>query len=120
MSKAVLDVFAPLTLLNQEDGAERVVPLLAETAISTVNLAEVTARLALAGMPEAAIRETPEPVPFDDEQAVQVGLFAPETKVSGLSLGDRACVSSSPSFWMRPPSRQITRRWALSVGRPSI
>lgn len=83
MSKAVLDVFAPLTLLNQEDGAEHVVPLLAETAISTVNLAEVTARLALAGMPEAAIRETPEPVPFDDEQAVQVGLFAPETKVSG-------------------------------------
>lgn len=48
-------------------------------------------------MPEAAIRETLallplEPVPFDDEQAVQVGLLAPATRASGLSLGDRACL----------------------------
>jgi len=97
VSKAVLDASALLALLNQEEGAERVAPLLADAAISTVNLAEVTTRLALAGMPEAAIRETLallplESVPFDSEQAVQVGLLAPATRASGLSLGDRACL----------------------------
>ncbi|HWQ68989.1 MAG TPA: type II toxin-antitoxin system VapC family toxin [Patescibacteria group bacterium] len=97
MSKAVLDASALLALLNQEEGAERVAPFLADTVISTVNLAEVVTRLALAGMPETAIRETLaflplESVPFDVGQAIEVGLLAPTTKPSGLSLGDRACL----------------------------
>ncbi|MDE2058165.1 MAG: hypothetical protein KGL31_12530 [candidate division NC10 bacterium] len=87
-SKAVFDASALLALWNQEDGAEGVVPLLADAAISAVNLVEAAARLALAGIPEAAIRETPallplEPVPFDDEQAVQVGLLVQATRASG-------------------------------------
>ncbi len=97
MSKAVLDASALLALLNQEEGAERVAPFLSDAVISTVNLAEVVTRLALAGMPETAIRETLaflplESVPFDVGQAVEVGLLAPTTKPSGLSLSDRACL----------------------------
>ncbi len=97
MSKAVLDASALLALLNQEEGAERVAPFLSDAVISTVNLAEVVTRLALAGMPETAIRETLaflplESVPFDVGQAIEVGLLAPTTKPSGLSPGDRACL----------------------------
>lgn len=97
MSRVVLDASALLALLNQEEGAERVAPFLADAVISTVNLAEVVTRLALAGMPETAIRETLallplESVPFDVGQAIEVGLLAPMTKPSGLSLGDRACL----------------------------
>ncbi|PTL36791.1 VapC toxin family PIN domain ribonuclease [Candidatus Methylomirabilis limnetica] len=97
MSRVVLDASAILTLLNQEEGAERVAPFLADAVISTVNLAEVVTRLALAGMPETAIREALallplESVPFDVGQAIDVGLLAPTTKLSGLSLGDRACL----------------------------
>lgn len=97
MSRAVLDASAILALLNQEEGAERVAPFLADAVILTVNLAEVVTRLALAGMPETAIREALallplESVPFDVGQAIEVGLLAPTTRPSGLSLGDRACL----------------------------
>lgn len=97
MSRVVLDASAILALLNQEEGAERVAPFLADAVISTVNLAEVVTRLALAGMPETAIREALallplESVPFDVGQAIEVGLLAPTTKPPGLSLGDRACL----------------------------
>lgn len=97
MSRVVLDASALLALLNQEDGAERVAPLLADAVISTVNLAEVVTRLAIAGMPEAAIRDTLallplESVPLDVEDAIDLGLLAPVTRSSGLSLGDRACL----------------------------
>lgn len=97
MSRVVLDASALLALLNQEDGAERVAPFVADAVISTVNLAEVVTRLALAGMPETAIRETLallplESVPFDVGQAIEVGLLAPTTKPSGLSAGDRVCL----------------------------
>lgn len=97
MSRVVLDASALLALLNQEEGAERVAPFLADAVISTVNLAEVVTRMALAGMPETAIREALallplESVPFDVGQAIEVGLLAPTTRPSGLSLGDRACL----------------------------
>ncbi|MCZ7625701.1 MAG: VapC toxin family PIN domain ribonuclease [Candidatus Methylomirabilota bacterium] len=97
MSRAVLDASALLALLNQEVGAEKVAPFLADAAISTVNLAEVVTRLALAGMPESAIREVLNVLPletvlFDVEQSIEVGLLAPATRPSGLSLGDRVCL----------------------------
>ncbi len=97
MSRAVLDASALLALLNQEAGAERVAHFLTDAVISTVTLAEVVTRLALAGMPESAIREAldllpVESVPFDAESGIEVGLLAPTTRSSGLSLGDRACL----------------------------
>mgnify|MGYP005860575515 FL=1 len=84
--------------MNEEEGAEVVIPLLPEAVISTVNLAEVVTRLALAGMPEPAIRATLALLPldqvaFDDDQAIQTGLLAPATRTLGFSLGDRACLA---------------------------
>lgn len=98
MNSYVLDASALLALLNEEVGAEVISTILPDAVISTVNLAEVVTRLALAGMPESAIRDTLallplDMVPFDDEQAFQTGLLAPSTRALGLSLGGRACLA---------------------------
>jgi PIN domain nuclease of toxin-antitoxin system len=63
-----------------------------------VNLSEVVAKLADAGMPEGEIRSALdslglEVVPFDMGQAYRAGLLRPQTKAIGLSLGDRACMA---------------------------
>lgn len=123
MSRVVLDASALLALLNQEQGAERVAPLLADAAISTVNLAEVTTRLALAGMPEAAIQETlallpMELISFDSDQAIEVGLLAPATRASGLSLGDRACLILARI--LEATAVTADQAWANIEGRPPI
>ncbi len=98
MSGAVLDASAVLALLNAEKGAEAVQEVLTGAVISAVNLAEVVARLAAVGMPEQEIRETLallglDVVPFQEEQAFQAGFLKPQTRSSGLSLGDRACLA---------------------------
>lgn len=123
MSRVVLDASALLALLNQEQGAERVAPLMADAAISTVNLAEVTTRLALAGMPEAAIRETlallpMELISFDSDQAIEVGLLAPATRASGLSLGDRACLILARI--LEATAVTADQAWTNIEGRPPI
>jgi len=99
MSSAVLDASALLALLNQEEGGDRVAELVvAGATISAVNLSEVAAKLSLAGMPEAQIREALDPlgldiVPFDLDQAYQAVLLVGPTRAAGLSLGDRACLA---------------------------
>ncbi len=89
--------------------------------ISTVNLAEVITRLALAGMPETAIREALallplESVSFDVGQAIEVGLLAPTTRPSGPSLGDRACAWSWPVISTPLQSQRIRHGWASTSG----
>ena len=98
MSEVVLDASALLALLNQEPGAERIAAYLPGVAMSTVNLAEVVAKLAEVGMSELEIRRAINGlhirlVPFDDEQAFQCGLMRPRFRHLGLSLGDRACLA---------------------------
>ncbi len=98
MSSYVLDASALLALLNAEEGAALVQELLPEAVISTVNLAEVIARLSAFGMPEADIRNSLsllglEIAAFDLEQAFQTGLLYSLTRPLGLSLGDRACLA---------------------------
>jgi PIN domain nuclease of toxin-antitoxin system len=71
---------------------------LAGAAISAVNLSEVVAKLAEAGVPESEIRRAINPLgldvrPFDDEAAYAAGLLRPRTRSLGLSLGDRACLA---------------------------
>ncbi|MBI2872580.1 MAG: type II toxin-antitoxin system VapC family toxin [Chloroflexi bacterium] len=97
MPEAVLDASALLALLNAEPGAEVVAAALPQAAISAVNLSEVVAKLADAGMPEAAVREALQGlaldvVPFDTDQAYEAGLLRSSTRGVGLSLGDRACL----------------------------
>ena len=96
--EVVLDASALLALLNDEEGADVVAGLLRDSVISTVNVSEVTAKLAEAGLREHGIRRAIgglvlDIVPFDAEQAVQAGMLRRATKSAGLSLGDRACLA---------------------------
>ena len=98
MSRVVLDASAVLALLNDEPGADRVAKVLPDSVISAVNLAEVVAKLAEAGMPGDEIREALDPlglevVPFEEELAYAAGELRPKTRSLGLSLGDRACLA---------------------------
>ena len=98
MNDVILDASALLALLNDEPGAEVVQKHLPKARISAVNLAEVITLLNLVGMPTEHIVEvlnllSLDVVPFDEEQALQAGVLARETKALGLSLGDRACLA---------------------------
>lgn len=98
MSDVVLDASALLALLNSEKGADRVAEALPKAHFSTVNLAEVVGKLAEVGIAEQEIRESLNSLlfnvhPFDTELAYLAGLFLPQTRHLGLSLGDRSCLA---------------------------
>lgn len=98
MAEVVIDASALLALLNAEPGADIVAEALPGGVVSAVNLSEVVAKLGEAGMPEKAIRQALQPlgleiVPFDEEQAYHAGLLRAVTQDTGVSLGDRACLS---------------------------
>lgn len=72
--------------------------VVARAAIGAVNLSEVAAKLADAGMPEEAVREALEGLAleirdFDRELAFQTGMLRPTTRSAGLSPADRACLA---------------------------
>ena len=98
MTTAVLDASALLALLLGEPGSERVRAVLAESALTAVNLGEVVGHFARNGAEEMAIRAVLDPlpvelVPFDEELAFAAGLLVPATRRAGLSCGDRACLA---------------------------
>ena len=99
MNRVVLDASAILAFLNEESGAERLTPeLLAQSAASTVNLAEVQTKLvARGGAPQEAWEDAVSPVrdilPFTEEHASLAGGLSAKTRHLGLSLGDRACLA---------------------------
>jgi ribonuclease VapC len=94
----VLDASALLCLLKGEQGAERVLSVLARTVVSAVNLSEAYGKLADAGGSEDRIAQAIGGLhlrvePFDDDQARRAGMLQPLTKSLGLSLGDRVCLA---------------------------
>ena len=113
-AEAILDSSALLALLNDEPGADVVAGLLRNSAMSTVNVSEVTAKLDEAGIPEHAIRRAVgelvlDIVPFDAEQAVQAGMLRRDTMSAGLSLGDRACLGLAKRLGV--PAATADRAW---------
>jgi PIN domain nuclease of toxin-antitoxin system len=95
----VLDASALLAVLNQEAGADRVLPVLAGALMSSVNWAEVVQKATARGVSvDAGTRRDVEAVgvrivPFgvdDAEQTARIWVAAPS---AGLSLGDRACLA---------------------------
>ena len=69
-----------------------------DASISSVNLAEVVAKMAEDGRNEDTIRATLRAfplaiVPFDEALAMETGLLRRSTHRLGLSLGDRACLA---------------------------
>jgi ribonuclease VapC len=95
---AVLDASALMALIRGERGADIVSACLPRAVISTVNQAEVQAKLVSAGVDEQLawwhISEVRCPsVPFDENQARIAGGLIRITRRYGLSLGDRACLA---------------------------
>ena len=119
MAKTVLDASALLAFLNGEPGAGIVAEALPDSTVSAINVSEVVAKLAEAGMPEEAIREALQGllldvVPFDLEQAYVAGLLRPPTKSVGLSLGDRGCLSLAQVLGL--PTLTADRTWEQLAG----
>ncbi len=97
-SPAVLDASAILAVVFNEPGGDKVLPLLDGGLLSTVNLAEVHARLLLRGAgADLAWRGVMalgcEICFFDDQQARVAAELIAQTRPYGLSLGDRACLA---------------------------
>jgi ribonuclease VapC len=99
MTRIVLDASAILAVINGEPGVEKLTPeLLARAVGSSVNLAEVQAKLVSRGWTsEQAWEDATSPVreilPFDEEQARIAGDLVIQTRHLGLSLGDRASLA---------------------------
>jgi PIN domain nuclease of toxin-antitoxin system len=117
----VLDASALIALMYQESGSAVVEQAIDEgAAISTVNVAEVAAKLNDAGMDDDAVREALDALDievhtFDRVQAYRSGLMRAQTKSSGLSLGDRACLALAAELGL--PAVTADRAWAgLAVG----
>lgn len=97
--QAVLDASALFAYLQQERGYETVREALrGGAAISTVNLAEVQAKLKARGKDAQEITLRLKALglhvfPFVEEDALQTADFYPPTRSKGFSLGDRACLA---------------------------
>lgn len=122
MTAAVLDASALLALLLGEPGADRVKAVLPDSAMSTVNLAEVVAYFARKGAGDNDIRTmlnqvTFERIPFDADLAHVTGLLHPQAQAVGLSMGDRACLALALRLGV--PALTTDRVWqrvAASMG----
>jgi PIN domain nuclease of toxin-antitoxin system len=100
MSKAtsVLDSSAILAVLNAENGAANVAPLLSRSIVSSINVAEVLTKLVernirLKDALEDFLKLGLEIIEFDVKQAAKVAELRAVTKHLGLSLGDRSCLA---------------------------
>ena len=103
-----------MALLNAEPGSEVVASALPGATISTVNLAEVFAKLDEVGISGTAARSALDGLglvvhPFDGEQAFTTGMLRSKTRALGLSLGDRACLALGGH--LRKPVLTADRAW---------
>ena len=98
MASAVLDSSAVLAVLNGEPGADKIAEVLTDALLSTVNYAEVVAKLVERGTSLVEAKTALQSialttVDFDIALAQRTGELRAETRKRGLSLGDRACLS---------------------------
>ncbi len=98
MARVVLDASAILAFLHRETGAEAVREVMTDALVSTVNVAEVVAKLVERKMParqscEVVAGLTCRQVAFDTDLAYRTGILRGQTARLGLSLGDRACLA---------------------------
>jgi PIN domain nuclease of toxin-antitoxin system len=120
MASAVLDASVMLAHISGEKGSEAVPQLTNGALLSTVNLAEVFAKLLERDFTADEAGETIygygfEPVPFDRGLARQTGVLRRATKAFGLSLGDRACLALAQREGL--PVLTTDKNWAkLSIG----
>jgi len=97
-SAPVLDSSAVLAVFFHETGEEVVSPILEGALLSTVNLAEIHARMIDRGAPAQQAWDwimglECEVCLFTGDQARLAAELKPITRPFGLSLGDRACLA---------------------------
>ncbi len=116
MIKHVLDASAVLAVLNGERGEKKVIPILGESVISSVNLTEVAAKLLEAEMGEADARLAVsvlgigEIADFTEDLAWDAARLRPLTRQYGLSLGDRACLALA--IRLNVPTVTADKEWS--------
>lgn len=117
MSSAVVDASVILAILNEELAPETIgdlLDILADAAISSVNLAEVHGKLVLQGIDpvkawSAARGSVDHVFDFDSAQAKLAGDLIQATKIFGLSRGDRACLALG--LTLNVPVYTADRNW---------
>ena len=92
-----------MSVVNEEAGAEVVLTVLPDSAISCVNLAEVASKLADAGMNAREVSALFTSLPvltcnFGLKDALRTGEMRNATKRKGLSLADRACLAAAEAL----------------------
>ncbi len=112
--KVIFDASALLALIQEEKGAEIVKPLLKDSIMLTINVAEVLTTLQNVGIPPDDATEyislfISELVDFDLEQARAVANLYPQVKTKSLSLGDRACLTLGAMY--KAPIYTTDKAW---------
>jgi PIN domain nuclease of toxin-antitoxin system len=120
MTSGVLDSSALLAYFNNEPGGGIVADVMGTAFVSSVNLAEVVAKLVSRGRsPEAAIAALGivrlNVIDFNRALAEQAGGLVARTRSKGLSLGDRACLALAQREGV--PAFTADKAWStLDVG----
>ena len=114
-SNIILDASALLALIQKEQGADVVKPLLKFSIMSTVNVAECLTALQRTGVaPQESLLLIADIIatiiPFDLEQAEYVAELQSKVRHKGLSLGDRACIALG--IKLQTPIYTADRVWA--------
>ena len=96
----LLDASALLAWLNEERGAQEVETMLDRSAISTVNLSETLQKSLSKGVDVKGLRADLEAlgistIPFEAEDAETAAELWVQTRNLGLSIGDRACLTTA-------------------------
>jgi ribonuclease VapC len=123
MASAVLDSSAILAVLNNEPGADAVEEMLDDALVSTVNYAEVVAKLVERGSTSAQAQSALRSIAittsdFDILLAQRTGALRAETIRRGLSLGDRACLALAEREGV--PALTGDRTWVGAVSGVEI
>lgn len=114
--ETVLDASAVLAAVLEEPGVVRVERALKRgAAMSSVNVAEVAARLSQDGWSSGDVASVVtkmgiEVIPFDRQAALLSGAYRPQTQRHGLGLGDRACLATASRLGL--PVLTADRSWA--------